>query len=186
MNIREQSTHLSNDKKSNDPLERILEPWGVWRQWGVDGLSSKRKSPLEGYNALERVRTDKCDLRRILKIREDLIKRGVDKRNLKELAEQEWRELKMRINSTNVPRETQKVSPISPNYGGHKYYAKVDRILSEIHGLYYNILIRKYEDQWEYRDFAKHHGISENLASQRIFKARRAARKILKKNGYKT
>lgn len=168
MNIREPSTHLTRDKKNDDPLERILEPWGLWRQLGVDGLSSKRKSPLEGYNSLERAFTDELDRQ---------------KRKIFGLTE--YRVWKIRIEELSIPRETSSVKPVSPKYGGHRYYSRIDQILSQIHGPYYNILIRKYEDQWEYKDFARHYGINENLASQRIFKARRAARKILKKNGYK-
>jgi DNA-directed RNA polymerase specialized sigma24 family protein len=184
MNLREPSTHLNRDDKPQDPLEQILEPWGVWRQWGVDGLSSKRKSPLEGYNSLERAFTDEIDKKKKAQIRAELIKLNY-KDNLNDWVNQYFREWKYRISQLKVSRETVKITPITPNYGGHKYYSKIDRALSEIYLPYYNILIRKYEDQWEYKDFAKHYGINENLASQRIFKARRAARKILRKNGYK-
>ena len=164
----EVSTHLTREKKSDDKLELILEPWGVWRQWGVDGLSSKRKSPLEGYNSIERGRTDELDRERS-----------------KVLSLPEYREWILKINSLNVPRETQKVSPISPNYGGHKYYSKIDRILSGIYQPYYNILIKKYENQWDINTFAIEYGVNYNLAKRRLFKARQAARRELIKNGYK-
>ena len=184
MNIREPSDHLTRDKKNDDPLEQILEPWGVWRQWGVDGLSSKRKSPLEGYNSLERAFTDEIDKQKKKQIRGNLIELGYEK-NLNDWVNFFFRIWKYRINEMNVPRETISRKPITPNYGGHKFYSKIDRILSEIYSPYYNILIRKYENQWDKREFIKSNGWSDDVYWNNMKRARNAARKILKKNGYK-
>lgn len=181
--MKDHSTHLTRDKKSDDHLEAILEPWGVWRQWGVEGLSSGRKSPIVGVNQPEKRRTDKLDLERYAKIRESLLPHysGAELRHQTYRA---WREWKARIRGM-VSRETKLMLVTDPKYGGHKHYSKIDQLLSTIHGPYYNILIRKYEDLWSINDFCIQNGWETDYTSDRIYKARRAARKILKKNGYK-
>lgn len=185
MNIRAPSTHLFRDKKSDDALEGILEPWGMWRGWGVDGLSSPRKSPLEGLNQLCRDRTDCLDRQRKDFIIQELVKLGYHGEMLKEQARKEYRELTYKINQLILPKETRKTVAKSPNYGGHKYYAKIDRILSGIYGPYYNILIRRYEDLWELNIFMREWGKDLNYVSKNVGRARKAARKELKKNGYR-
>lgn len=164
----ELSTHLFRDKKSDDLLERILEPWGYWRAWGVAGLSSPRKSPIEGYNMLETAFTD-----------------SLDKKKRKTLSLSEYREWRIKIKTLILPKETRKRVSRSPNYNGHKHNSRVDKLLSGIHGPYYNILIRRYEDGWELNDFMKEWGRGLKYASNNISRARKAAKKVLRINGFK-
>ena len=178
------STHLQREKGYDDPLEAILEPWGVWRSWGVDGLSSPRKSPLEGYNQLQKGYTDELDRARVERIRSRL-SITLKGRALLVAVLREYTEAKNRINSLSVPRETLTAKPQDPKYGGHKYYSKIDRLLSDIHPRYYNILIHKYENNWENRDFIIQWGWTDTVTRKQVSRARKAAREKLKKYGYK-
>lgn len=169
------STHLTRGKKPDDQLEQILEPWGLYRQKGVPGLSSPRKSPLEGYNCLETAGTREIDRKKL----------GFFKTINAKTALFEYKIWKARILSLGVPRETTVTKPVIPAYDGDKRYSKIDRILSQIHSQYYNILIHKYEHQWEIRDFEINWGLDPKVARNQLRRARKAAKEILRKNGYR-
>jgi len=185
METREPSTHLNRGKKPDDKLERILEPWGLYRQKGVDGLSSKRKSPLEGFNCLETELTDHIDKKRKATIRENLIEIGYGKKNLNYWVEFFYKIWKYGIYELKFPKETLSAKPSNPLYNGDKRYSKINIILSSINSHYYNILIQKYENLWEIRDFQINWGWSGSVARNKLKRARAAAKKALRENGYK-
>ena len=164
--MNELSTHLYRDKRADDHLERILEPWGIWRAIGAEVLFSPRKSPIEGYNSVETAYTD-----------------SLDRRKMKVLSLAEYREWITRVKGLNQPKDTAKNLPKVPNYTTHRYYANINRLLSEIHESYYAILVHRYEDGWELNDFMREWGKDLNYASKNMSRARDAARKILRKNG---
>lgn len=178
----EHSTHLDRDKVNNDPLEHILEPWGVYRQWGVSGLSSSSQSPIAGLNQLEKAFTKEIDRRKRAEIREAFVKLNYKGEDLKQATAQAFREWTWRIERLNVPRETKTVKPVSPNYGGHRYYSAIDKLLAEIHPPYYNILIHKYEHNWQQINFVETWGWTVDKTKDKICRARGAARRILKLN----
>lgn len=146
-----------NDK---DPLEALLVNYGSYRRWGVDGISYKRRSPITGMNKLCVEETNRLD-------------RGKSK------------ERKERIKDLPQPTESRSVRPTTPNYGGNRYWSKINRILSEINPVYYSILIYKYEHEWELDVFVREWGKTSQFWSEKVCRARGAARKLLKKNGYK-
>ena len=164
----ELSTHLYRDKKEDDYLERILEPWGLWRSIGAEVLFSPRKSPIEGYNSVETALTDQ-----------------LDRAKSKTLSKAAYREWRTRINALPVPKDTISPSPKTPNYSGHKFYTKINKILSEMNESYFIILIHRYEDGWEAVDFTHNYGKDLNYIWVNMNRARKSAKKILRENGIK-
>jgi hypothetical protein len=179
----ELSTHLFRDK-SDDPLEDFLVDFGSYRRWGVHGLSAKRKSPLEGYNSLERAYTDIVDRKKKEQIKKVLIALNYDPKEIDQIAAQRYREWRWKIEQFSIPRETIKRSAAIPNYGGNRFWSKVNRILSEMEPIYYKILIFKYEHEWELGNFTQEWGKDARYISDKLYKAKKAARRLLKKNGY--
>ena len=184
MNIREPSTHLFREKSENK-LEDFLVDFGAYRRWGVNGLSTKRKSPASSLNKLCRDLTDECDRDKRKKIRDKLKREGWEGEKLTSEAKRQYAEWLIYINALPVPRETQKVVPIDPDYGGNRYYSRINIVLKELNDQYYRILIYKYEHEWELKDFMREWGKPSKWVSDKLYRARRDARKLLRKNGYK-
>ena len=180
----ELSTHLFRDKKADDSLEALLEEWGAYIRWGVHGLSFKRKSPTTGLNKLCRDLTDEFDRAKRKSIRVRLEK-DFSGDELTAKVQREFKEWRERINALPMPTETQNFKPVIPNYGGHKKLSRVDRLLSEINQEYYKILIYRYANEWELGHFVTGWGKDLNYVSKNMERARKSARKILKKNGFK-
>jgi len=180
----ELSTHLFREK-SEDSLEDFLVDYGAYRRWGVDGLSLKRKSPLEGYNSPEKAYTNRIDRKKKEQIRKALIALNYDPKELNQAVQKEYREWRWRISQLNVPKESTSRTSITPNYGGNKYWSKVNKILSEMNPLYYRIIIYKYEHEWELGNFVQEWGKEAKYITEKLYRAKKAARKLLRKNGYK-
>lgn len=151
------STHLFREKAKDD-LEDFLVDYGSYRRWGVDGISHKRRSPITGMNKPCVEQTNRLD-------------RGKSK------------ERKERIKDLPQPAESRDVRPITPNYGGNRYWSRINRILSEINPVYYSILIYRYEHEWELNVFVSEWGKGPGVMSKQIQRAKNAARKALKENG---
>lgn len=179
--------HTFRDKRSDDALEAILEPWGAWRGKRVHLLSHKNKSPIVAVNSPESSYTDSIDLIRLVRIKENIINSGFNgtKKELRHQAYVIWKEWKTRIKEMNVPSETFFTSGHLKLYNSHTFCSDIDKILSQMHEPYYNILIYRYEHGWEMKDFCKEWGETYESMSVKLTRARKAARKELKKNGFR-
>lgn len=175
----EHSTHIFRDKKSDDKLEQILEPWGAWRAGRVFLLSFKDKSPMTAVNSPERDYTDLIDKKKKDVIREELKKLGYED-DLEQWVNQYYREWKLIRDSKKVPRGTLFITGHQKLYNSHIKYSEIDKKLATLRPLYYKILIHRYEKEWDYDVFCREWKKEYKYIKEEMSRARAEARKILR------
>ena len=112
------------------------------------------------------------------------IKRGLFKLGYKEdliyQACKELREWKIRRDLIPQPKET--INPLRkvPGYNGNKFYNKIDKAVSKLTAVHRFILIKKYEFQWEIKDFQNHRGWKYGTAKTYIYDAKKELKILLK------
>ena len=187
--MNELSSHLDRDKERRDWIGGVLRGWGEWRAKADNVLSTGSQSPIAGIigeNSGKLYKDNKdrekaANRAKYKQIVEALIKLGYKWPELGYQAKKELREWKIKKSLIPQPKETINLKPKVPGYNGHKYYAKIDKLVSQVSTVHRYILIKKYEFQWEIKDFMNHKGWKYNTTKTYIYDAKQELKDLFKK-----